>query len=147
MSMKIRPVTTGSSLLLSAVCVAVLSGCSSNGSDSPLVTPSSEATAGTSAEPSRAAQWCSAALGADKVLSSGPVTTVGELRRLTQGPGFRPAKDAFPGLPGTAPAAYCWTRGAGDVYDSFGVTDGGLNVKLVSVAGLTAVPSGPPVVP
>lgn len=91
--------------------------------------------------------WCERALGADKVLTSGPATTVGDLRSVTMGPGYKPAKDAFPGVAGTTPAAFCWTKGSGDQYDSWGVTDDGKSVKLASVGGISGPPTGAPVIP
>lgn len=92
-----------------------------------------------------AQQLCKRALG-DQVVSSGPLTTVGELRGMTQGPGFRPAKDAFPELQAVTIASFCWTGGKGK-YDSFGVTLDGQKVSLGGLRGVTSVPSGPPVIP
>ncbi len=94
-----------------------------------------------------AQQMCERALGVGTVLSSGPVTTVGELRSLTEGPGYRPAKNAFPGVADSSAAAYCWTKGASDLYDSLGVTGNGESVRLASIGGVRDVPSGVPVVP
>ncbi len=99
------------------------------------------------AAPTAAQTMCEDALGTGTVLSSGPVTTVGELRSLTVGLGYRPAKNAFPGAADSAPAAYCWTRSGSDLYDSYGVSDTGASVKLASIGGVPDVPSGPPVVP
>ncbi len=90
---------------------------------------------------------CALALGAGNVVSAGPLTTVGELRAMKQGPGFEPARDAFPGVAASAPAGFCWTKGNGDLYLSFGVTSDGQKVHLAGIAGTGSVPSGPPVIP
>ncbi len=88
---------------------------------------------------------CEKALGA-QVVSFGPLTTVGELRGMKQGPGFQPANGAFPELPAATLASFCWTGGNG-TYDSFGVTLDGQQVSLGGMRGVTSVPSGPPVIP
>jgi hypothetical protein len=111
--------------------LAVLTGCST-GSATPAEGPQA---------------WCERALGADKVLTAGPATAVDDLRSVTMGPGYKPAKDAFPGVAGTAPATFCWTKGSGDQYDSYGVTGDGKSVKLASVGGIPGPPTGAPVVP
>ena len=107
----------------------------------------SEADRAGSAVTDVAQTMCDKALGAGKVVSAGPMTTLGDLRSMRQGPGFQPAKDAFPGSAADDAAAFCWTKGDADLYDSFGVTTDGQRVKLVSVGGMTAPTSGPPVVP
>jgi hypothetical protein len=90
---------------------------------------------------------CVKALGAKNVLSSGPLTTVGGLRAMKLGSrGGQPAKGAFPSLPDSAPASYCWTAGTGFVF-SFGVTADGQKQLLTSIGGPSWTPSGPPVAP
>ena len=100
-----------------------------------------------SAQTADAQQMCENALGAGRVLSAGPVTTVGELRAVKQGPGLQPAQSAFLGVAADAAAGFCWTKGAADLYDSFGVTADGQQVRLASFGGVSTVPSGPPLVP
>jgi hypothetical protein len=90
-------------------------------------------------------QICEKAL-TTRVVSSGPLTTVGDLRGLTEGSGYQPAKNAFPKLPASAAASYCWTAGNGE-YLSFGVTLDRQKVSLGGISGSTEVPSGPPVIP
>ena len=137
-----RAMTTTMALVLGTV---LLAACSSPGSESsPLTSGGSTGTASTEAAPT-AQQLCEKALGA-QVVSSGPLTSVGELRGMTQGPRFQPAKDAFPELPASAVASFCWTGGNGK-YHGFGVTQDGQNVLLGGMDGVTSVPSGPPVIP
>lgn len=102
---------------------------------------------GTSRQSAGPQLWCEQALGADKVISAGPATTVADLRNITVGPRYQPAKNAFPGVEGSSVAAFCWTKGGADLYDSYGVTTDGKSVKLTSVGGMPSPPSGPPVVP
>jgi len=137
-----KATTTSLALVLGT---ALLAACSSGGSGS--WTPSTGGTGIVSA-PVRpvAQQLCEKALGAQNVVSFGPLTTVGELRGMKQGPGFEPARGAFPELPDTAVASFCWTGGSGK-YDSFGVTQDGQQIWLGGMDGVTSVPSGPPVVP
>ena len=125
------------------VATVVVAGCS-NAMPPP---SASKADRARSSQTDAAQTMCENALGAGKVVSAGPMTTVGDLRSMRQGPGFQPAKDAFPGSAKDDAAAFCWTKGAADLYDSFGVTADGQRVKLVSVGGMTTPPSGPPVVP
>ena len=119
---------------------ALLAACSSS-----LTTSAGSARTDSAGITPTAQQLCERALGA-QVVSSGPLTTVGELRGMKQGPGFQPAKDAFPELPAVTIASFCWTGGKG-TYDSFGVTLDGQKVSLGGMRGVTSVPSGPPVIP
>lgn len=73
-------------------------------------------------------------------------TTVGEIRSLTVGPGYRPAEHAFGALRDESPAAWCWTGGDG-TYVSYGATADGQFVELAAVGGGGSVPTGPPVIP
>lgn len=111
-----------------------------------------------SATPSRPAQqftstvapdvdtMCRQALGTAAVASAGPLTTVGDVRSLTIGPGFTPATGAFPDLLPTAAASYCWT-GHSEAFTSFAVTLDGRKIKLAGIHGMAAAPTGPPVIP
>ena len=99
---------------------------------------------GCRSSPDPAGQLCMRALGS-AVVSAGPVTTLGEVRQLTEGPGYQPAKSAFPELPASTVAAWCWTRNAA-LFDSFAALPGGKKVKLASIGG-TATPTGAPVIP
>jgi len=136
-------------LLPTLVCGAVLlAACTSPGTTAlgPASVTVGSASVQTTESVTRAQQLCETALGAQNVVSSGPVTTVGELRAMKQGPGFQPAKGAFPELPDSAAASYCWTGSRGK-YDSFGVTDDGQQVWLGGMEGVSTIPSGPPVIP
>lgn len=124
---------------------ALLAACSAPGSGSSTPTSGGSARTDSAEVAPMAQQLCAEALGA-QVVSSGPLTTVGELRGMKQGPGFQPAKDAFPELPAATLASFCWTGGNGQ-YDSFGVTVDGQKVSLGGMRGVTSVPSGPPVIP
>jgi hypothetical protein len=93
-----------------------------------------------------ATQLCDAALGADAVVSAGPITTAGQVDAQSAGVTAgtaQPAKDLFPGFPYSWPAAYCWTGGNG-TYSSYAVLEAGPSVQLTTVSGRTTTPSGPP---
>lgn len=77
---------------------------------------------------------------------SATATTVGDIRRLTVGPGQRPAQHAFGSLADSTTAAWCWTGGSGE-YVSYGATLDGQTIQLAKLGGFTTTPSGPPVVP
>jgi hypothetical protein len=124
----------------------VLAGCSV---DTPSPAPAESAT--TNAQPgttraSDAHRMCALALGTARVASAGPVTTIGEIRSTRVGPGFAPAEDAFPEMPATAPASYCWA-GEDGVFWSFGVTDDGQKIQLTGIHGIGSAPTGRPVTP
>ena len=123
--------TVPGSLLVVAVS---LTGCSSPGQ--PAASNSVEATS--------AMRVCQAALRSPVV--SATATTVGDIRRLTIGPGQRPAQHAFGSLADSSAAAWCWTGASGD-YVSYGATLDGQKIELASLGGFTTTPSGPPVVP
>lgn len=99
-----------------------------------------------------ASRLCRDALGS-AVVSAGPTTTLAEVRATTMGPRFQPAKGAFPELPGSTVAAYCWTTtsptsGTPGIFDSYAAVPGGRSVRLIGVGGYTgSIPSGAPVVP
>lgn len=135
---------TKSSLAL-VLGISLLAACSSAGSVSSSPTTSSTGNVPASDGPA-AQQLCEKPLGAQNVVSFGPLTTVGELRGMKQGPGFEPAKGAFPELPDSAVASFCWTGGNGK-YDSFGVTLDDQQISLGGMDGVTSAPSGPPVIP
>jgi hypothetical protein len=66
-------------------------------------------------ETSASAQ-CAAALGKNGFVTAAP-TTIGEIRAARIGgpaPGLNPGRDAFPGMPATTAAAWCWTSGPSD---------------------------------
>lgn len=137
-----RTMTTALALVLGS---ALLAACSAPG-PGPSAPPTGGSAGTVPAEKARTAQQlCDKALGTE-VVSSGPLTTVGDLRAMKQGPGFQPAKNAFPELPAATVASFCWTGGNGQ-YDSFGVTADGQKVPLGGLRGVTSVPSGPPVIP
>ena len=124
----------------------LLAGCSvDNPSPDAAESPAMSAKA-TTRSASDAHQMCALALGTAQVASAGPVTTIGEIRATRLGPRSAPAKDAFPELPETAPASYCWTGGNG-VFMSFGVTDDGRKIQLTGIHGIGEAPNGRPVIP
>lgn len=109
-------------ILLVLLAVAVLAGC--GGNDEPR-------------------SFCTAA-GLTHVVSA-TISSVGEIRQRTVGPGNQPAKGAFGSAPDTSRAAWCTvSRGPGE-YEIFGAADG-TAVSFVTTSG-PSVPSGPPVAP
>ncbi len=136
-------------MLPTLVCgAALLAACSAPGSTAAVSAPTAAGSTSwlPTQQATKAQQLCETALGAQNVVSSCPLTTVGELRAMKQGPGFQPAKGAFPELPDSTAASFCWT-GTDGKYDSFGVTDDGQQVWLGGIGGVATVPSGPPVIP
>jgi hypothetical protein len=118
--------------------------------------PDHSATGAPAAQRSRdaAETACRRALGSAVV--SAAATTVGDVRALSLGPAPAPEARAFPGAADSSPAAWCWTAAAGSesaspgatgsTYTAWAVGPSGAAIKLVSIAGQTATPSGPPVV-
>lgn len=78
-------------------------------------------------------------------------TTIGEVRSLAVGAGYRPAPNAFPGHADAEPAAWCWTKGGVDHADDglsftcWAVVPGEPPVRIIAMSGITAAPTGAPV--
>lgn len=80
-----------------------------------------------------------------KVLTAGPLVTVGELRDFAVGPGpSYPLTHAFPGLPDEAAGTYCWSSGP-DGYEGFAVAADGTTIRIATDNSGGPVPSGRPV--
>ena len=91
-----------------------------------------------------AARLCSSAFGSRYINSA--VGTVSEVRNLTVGPGFQPAKDAFSGVPAGQVAAWCWTGTSGD-YRLYAVVQGHPPIKIEGMAVAQAPAPGPAPIP
>jgi hypothetical protein len=78
-------------------------------------------------------------------------TTVADVRQLAVGPDAHPAEHAFPGAPGGAPAAWCWTQDSAGDYLAWATTPGFPPVHVGGLAGPVVheepVPSGEPAIP
>ena len=98
---------------------------------------------------------CNAALGGRTVTTQ--KTTLGEVRRVNIGgpyPGLTPGKGAFPDLPDSAPAAWCWTAAtmaspgsAGREWTWYVAVQGGRAKSLFSMGGIDHPPTGAPSIP
>ena len=102
--------------------------------------PSGHATSPTT----NAAKLCSSAFGSRYINSA--AGTVGDVRTLTVGPGFQPAKDAFVGVPVGHVAAWCWTGSSGD-YRLYAVVRGQTPLKIEDLAVAQAPAPGPAPIP
>ncbi|HET6909173.1 MAG TPA: hypothetical protein VFH54_07535 [Mycobacteriales bacterium] len=84
-------------------------------------------------------------------------TTLGAVRSTNIGgppPGLTPGKDAFPDLPTTEPAAWCWTAAAspspgyeGREWSLFVAVPGGRSQFFFGLGGIATPPTGPPSIP
>jgi hypothetical protein len=98
----------------------------------------------TTSPTTEAANLCSSAFGSYHINSA--IGTVGDVRTLTVGPGFQPAKDGFIGVPAGHAAAWCWTGSSGD-YRLYAVVRGHTPLKIEGMAVAQVPAPGPAPIP
>lgn len=131
--------STGMNLRRTICLLVGLTLCAACGRSGP--SPSrSQATSPTT----EAARLCSSAFGSRYINSA--IGTVAEVRTLTVGPGFQPAKDAFSDVPAGQVAAWCWTGAAG-AYRLYAVVQGHPPLKVEGLAVANAPGPGPAPIP
>ncbi|MDP9094515.1 MAG: hypothetical protein M3N95_16645 [Actinomycetota bacterium] len=92
-----------------------------------------------------AIKLCQPALPGQDVVSS-QLATVAEVRALGAGLDHRTklAPSAFPSATGGTAAAWCWTSQGGSDWTAYAAGPHKSAVKLMTLGGVTATPSGPP---
>lgn len=120
-------------LFVASCTVAACGGSAASPASSQATSPATEA-----------AKLCSSAFGSRYINSA--LGTVGDVRAITVGPGFQPAKDAFSGVPASQVAAWCWTGTSGD-YRLYAVVQGHPPVKVEGMAVAQAPAPGPAPIP